>query len=785
MAKRQTQTKDGKTLRELGRKWLNRIEEAGTTEETWLRDAEFATRVYTATGGQVAEVEAAWLNSTYDFNILYSNVETIVPAVINSPPIPDIRRRFGDTDPVAHTLAEILDRSIRVQVDDGRLQTEMEATAQDGFLAGRGVLRLRFEADIDESNEQLEELAEDAAEAEGAVVRDDGQTVGSDGTGDSGGDDEVSDGYAPGGVSNERITFEAVSWRDYRHGPAKRWADRPWEAFRHALPVEDVSVFSDSALTSIQTLPEDKRVSGDPPNDVIVWEVWDKKTKQVLFISQNNGIILKRVDDPLGLYCFFSTATPIQPVEINGRLMPVNPFAVYRKLADELDVTTRRIIAITDQMRVRGWYPGDAADIKNMLDGGDNDWQPITNPELWAQNGGLEKAVAFWPIDRFIQALQELYAVREQTKQAIYEITGISDIVRGASKTSETATAQQIKTQWGSLRIQKFQRMLERAARDLFVMMAEIIPKKFGNKTLEQMTGIQIEPTQQDLTPLPMPPPSGNPQQDQQAQQQWQQAEQARQKKLNDLTALKELMKNPTQAYYRIDVETDSTVRADLTRQKAEVAEFVSASGNFFQGAVPMVESGVFTKADAMEIYGSFSRLFNLGKTVEDTIDKSIERSKQESGQPKPPSPEQIKAQADAKASEAQSQADMQRAQAETASAQAEQIRAQTEAQDAQLTNAERAQALQNKTANDAFELDKKRQTATIELSGKQAAMDQSAQKHQQDMEIGRLQIVKLNKEIEGVQVKTVAAAATAEHNAALGERAQTLKESQAKEPAK
>ena len=51
--------------------------------------------------------------------------------------------------------------------------------------------------------------------------------------------------------------------------------------------------------------------------------------------------------------------------------------------------------------------------------------------------------------------LNFLYQQREQSKQAIYEITGISDIVRGASHSSETATAQQIKTEWGSLRIKK------------------------------------------------------------------------------------------------------------------------------------------------------------------------------------------------------------------------------------------------------------------------------------------------------------------------------------------
>ena len=46
-----------------------------------------------------------------------------------------------------------------------------------------------------------------------------------------------------------------------------------------------------------------------------------------------------------------------------------------------------------------------------------------------------------------------LYQQREQIKAVIYELTGLSDIARGASKASETLGAQQLKSQWGSIRL--------------------------------------------------------------------------------------------------------------------------------------------------------------------------------------------------------------------------------------------------------------------------------------------------------------------------------------------
>ncbi|WDR03631.1 cell envelope integrity protein TolA [Devosia algicola] len=681
---------DGEALRQDGKRWIERIEAAAKLEKDWIDDAEKAETAYT--GKHVSGD-----HKDYDFNILFSNVETIVPAIINSPPQPDIRRRFADNDPVAKDGSEVLERAIRIQVDDSKLQIEMESAAQDAFLAGRGIVRLRFKADVEggeTDNDDLKELAEDFAEGE-----DDDSPAPTDPEDSDASDSEQS--YTDGSVSaddtgaenaqgmgrnaqlsatvrNERICFEAVSWRDYRHGPAKRWEDRPWEAFRHSMPMEDVEAFADTALSTAQLVPEDKIAEGNTDNDVVVWEVWNRKDRSVRFIEQDTGKVLKIVDDPLGLSNFYPICTPIQPIAITGRLMPVNPFSIYRKLADELDTTTRRINAITKQMKVAGWYSGDATELSNMLDSLDTDFVPISNPEMWAQNGGLAGAVAFWPIEKFIIALRELYNNREATKQAIYEITGISDIVRGASAAAETATAQNIKSQWGSLRIQKMQRMVERAARDLFVMMSEIIASKFSDETLQTMTGVQLLPTEQEMQPIPPPPmppqpqQGADPQQLQQMQQQFQQAmgqykqaEQARQQKLQHLEGVRKILSDTASRFYRIDVESDSTVRADLTQKKQEQAEFLQGTAAYFKGVEPMVASGVMSREGALKIYAATARLFTLGKSTEDALDTEVARAEEEAKQPKQegPNPELLKLQLEeqkAKSADAQAQAKMQ-----------------------------------------------------------------------------------------------------------------------------
>jgi uncharacterized protein YfcZ (UPF0381/DUF406 family) len=667
--------KNDRDLRKVGQKWLERIKASELLEKQWLDDAKNAENVFACeTNGTGNDASG---KGKYDFNILYANVETIVPAVINSQPVPDIRRRFADQDPAARIVAELLERAIRVQIDDSRLQTELEAMAQDAFLGGRGVIRVRFHSDIVEDSPSEDDI-EDAAEGEGEDDKPDpaevpyGEGVPEDDGAEDGPDAAASNVMGHNGgpplerLENERLSFEAVPWIDYRHGPAKRWEHRKWDAFRFVIPREDEEKSFDAESIASQLSENETATRKQSEDDLCGWEIWCKEKREVLFVD-DSGVVLKVVDDPLGLSDFFCIATPVQPISINGRLKPVNPFSVYRTLAEDLEKAIRRKARLVNALKARGWYAGlSDADLSAVIGLEDNEFAPIPNPELLMQAGGIDKAIAFWPLEKFVVAIQQVDAAISQYKQWIYEITGISDIVRGASMASETATAQNIKSQWGSLRIQKMQRLIERCARDLFVMMSELIPSKFSLKTLEGMTGMQLMPTPQDLMSVPPPQPTGNQEADQAAMMKAQQAEQARQKKLQDMQAVLDLLDKRLSTFYRIDVESDSTVRADLTRQKQEVAQFLQGAGQYFQAVGPLVQQGVLPADAALEIFIANARLFNLGRSVEDTLENMVtqakEKAKQAEGQPQQqqPNPEQmakaakLKAEADAKAQDTQ-----------------------------------------------------------------------------------------------------------------------------------
>ena len=542
-------------LKRLGGKWMERIRAAEKREDTWSSDAQHAEEAFSADPG---ENDLPW------FNILHSNVETIVPAIYNSTPKPDYRPRHQNFEPkVLKEVADAYERATATQIDDNRLDGEVEMQAQDAFMAGRGIVRVRFDSDEDRT----------------LIVDEEGNPI----------LDENGMEQESVRLFNHQVIYENVSWRDYREGPAKRWPGVPWVCFRHEVSEIERERLENPELVSLQKI---KRDTAEEDKDNTIWEIWDKETKRVIFLVEDTEVVLDVIDDPLGLNGFFPMPAPVQPIMLSGKRTPVCPYSIYKKLAGELDTATKRINAIMKGLKVRGALAGAAEAVQRVAAADDNELVPVADLESLVAMGGLEKAVMWWPIDTAIQVLGQLYIQREQCKQAIYEITGISDIVRGQGAASETATAQQIKTQWGSLRVKKMQRLVERQVRDLFVLTAEIISRHFPLDEIQRASGMKLSPEAAQIITRPLD-------------------------------------------HYRIDVESDSTVRADLAQNRQEMAEYLQGTSAYFSTMAPFIAEAPEIAGPVIEMYAAFARQFSLGKSGEDALEQMIEMAQQAAGQPK------------------------------------------------------------------------------------------------------------------------------------------------------
>ena len=176
---------------------------------------------------------------------------------------------------------------------------------------------------------------------------------------------------------------------------------------------------------------------------------------------------------------------------------------IYQDQANELDILSDRIDGLVKALRVRGVYDASQPALQRLLTEGDNNSLiPVDKWLAFGEKGGLKGAIDLLPLDTLSQALIQCYSARDNIKQQIYEITGISDIIRGASYASETATAQQIKGQYAGLRLRSMQEDVALFASQLIRLKAQIICGKFQPQTiLAYAAAQQMQPVDQQMIP--------------------------------------------------------------------------------------------------------------------------------------------------------------------------------------------------------------------------------------------------------------------------------------------
>jgi len=78
------------------------------------------------------------------FNILWSNIQTLQPAIYASPPTPNIDRRFDNDDDVGRYSALVLERSVSYYVKNDLFDKVMKQATLDRLLPGCGSVWVRY-----------------------------------------------------------------------------------------------------------------------------------------------------------------------------------------------------------------------------------------------------------------------------------------------------------------------------------------------------------------------------------------------------------------------------------------------------------------------------------------------------------------------------------------------------------------------------------------------------------------------------------------------------------------
>ena len=470
-------------------------------------------------------------------NILWSNVQTLLPAIYGKMPKAIVERRFQDRDPAARLASTILERVCSFQMEVGYYNASIQKSVLDYLLPGMGQVWVRYEPQFEASEEAAEnEQIEAEVEAEGPNRA--AEDIAEEG-----------DGSIYEKLAYERVCVDYVFYRDFMWGPARNWQEVPWVGRRSWLTHSEIAEkFYDDDLHKAKritldytpdklkdtTSEEDKSVSYFKKAEI--WEIWNKADRTVYFIAPNTpDVVLKEEKNPvLKLENFWPCPEPLFTTLTNDSLIPVPDYVEYQDQAQEVDDLTNRIAKITDAVRANGVYNASYPAIQRLLqEGTDNKLIPVDDWAAFSEKGGMQGAMALVPMKEIMEVLLRLYEARAQVKTDLYEVTGISDIVRGQASGggAKTATEQRIKGQFANLRLQDRQSAVANFCRSTLKIMAEIISEMFSPDSLLQMSGVQqmqqdaVQKAVAKVKPPQMPemPPETPPEAQQMMQAQMQQ----------------------------------------------------------------------------------------------------------------------------------------------------------------------------------------------------------------------------------------------------------------------
>jgi hypothetical protein len=568
-------------------------------------------------------------NPNAKFNILWSNVQTITPAVFARLPRPDVSRRFRDNDPIGRVASMMLERALEFEIEHyNDYASAMKQAVQDRLLGGRGTAWVRYEPHI---------VGQMGGEANGAP--EDGFQV----------TEDTDEAKTEGGIyyeNEESIEYECapvdyVYWRDFGMTVARTWEEvtAVWRKVYMERPAL-VERFGEElgGRIPLDTKPDTSKnfneKMGEGSREALIYEIWDKSSGQVIWLSKSMGKILDTRDDPLNLENFWPCPKPMFSTLTTDSLIPVPDFVLYQDQARQLDTLADRIDGFIHALKVRGVYDAAEPSLARLFtEGENNSLLPVKNYGAFSEKGGMAGAINLVDIGPIAQGLQMAYQAMEQVKGQIYEIMGIADIQRGQTDPNETLGAQIIKSNNASGRLKTMQHEVVNFATALLQIKAQIICQHFTEDTIIKISGaMQLSPQDQALIPQALA-----------------------------------LLKDEPAKNFRIEVTSDSMIYQDEQQEKQDRVEFLTAVSQFMQTALPVAQGVPELTPLLMEMLKFGVTAFKAGKGLEGLIDETADQFRQQAeaakGQPKPPSPEEQRMQMEMQMEQAKMQAAQAKAQ--------------------------------------------------------------------------------------------------------------------------
>lgn len=428
--------KEEQKVQDAAARWLEKIKKS---EEKYQKYYDLITEVreyYMAT------------NKANTYNVFWSSIETLKPFLYFKQPKPYIERSDKNADQVKSLACTMLERALEWDLQQFDFDSAIKYSRNDYLVVGSGIAWEQYKP-------VFKEVPNPENSSQNVSVKTD-ETV-------------------------ETIYIDPSEFlADI--DKVKIWEDVTWVARKIYLTKQ-------AALDAFGEEIKDLIVGLDEKNDyhdkkITVYEIWDKNEEKIYWLCKEHSNKFLRVsDNVLNLPGFFPCPKPIFATLANSGIIPAPDYTMIKEQLNELNGINSRMKLTMQALKVSGAYDNSFPELADILSK-DVTLVSISDFAKMRDAGGIRGIIDFAPIDQYITALETLAARRQDVLNSIYDITGVSDIMRGNSDPNETATAVTKKTNFGALRNQDRQNDMQRFLCDLLKIKASIICELFADDKL-------------------------------------------------------------------------------------------------------------------------------------------------------------------------------------------------------------------------------------------------------------------------------------------------------------
>lgn len=500
----------------------------------------------------------------YLLNLFWANVRVMRASIYGKKPKPMVVRAWGDADDAVGRVASMmLQRCLSADLEKNKspMDSAIRLAVDDWLVPGLGMVWFRYYAETEQH-------------------------------------DIYGSGSKVDVVQEEEVCCDYVHWRDLVY-PAARVEDEVWylgrkcyltpedikEKFGFTVSEDDEDKVPDDSNRFPKNFTEDK---------VCIYELWCKRNRKIYWVCREIPDFCKSKDDIYGLEDFYPAPMPLMANLTNDDYLPRADYMMMRDQYDQINELNTRIVLLEKALRVVGVYDKKNAEVARILsEARENDMIAVDKWAVLAEGGGLKGVVDWFPVDVIAETLDKLREQKAEKKQEIYELSGISDIMRGASNPRETLGAQKLKAQFGSVSLDSRQDQVARFVRRALAIKAELICKFFQPQTIARMSNIMFTPDAQMAEPAI------------------------------------QLMKDTEMVHYRVDINEETLALPDYQLEQQNRMEFLTTVGQFLSQSAQVLEYVPNALPTLLQMIRWVSAGFKGSNEIQGVLDQAFRQASQ------------------------------------------------------------------------------------------------------------------------------------------------------------